>query len=148
MQAAQAALGAEWRWGIFGHSAGAYTSVSQPGEFPLGRVAICPGKAEYAGADPFFLIASEADGCYRVMGGAGFTIEGALADADRANGVSTTRFASTEEAFALGARCVGPFSAGGASEGSWRERGASQKTMLRSSEPKRSAQVFRAPPHV
>ena len=33
------------------------------------------------GSDPFFLIASEADGCYRVMGGEGFTIANALNEA-------------------------------------------------------------------
>jgi len=68
-------------------------------------VAICPGKGDYAGADPFFLIASEADGCYRVMGGADYTIQGALLDADRANGFTTQRFTSAAEAFAPGTRC-------------------------------------------
>ena len=81
VQAAQAALTTTSKWGIFGHSAGAFTSISAGGDFELGRVAICPGRAEYGGSDPFFLIASEADGCYRVMGGEGFTIADALNEA-------------------------------------------------------------------
>ena len=68
----------------------------------MGRVAICPGRAEYGGSDPFFLIASEADGCYRVMGGEGFTIANALDEADRANGMTTPRFPAAADAFAGG----------------------------------------------
>ena len=67
--ATQAALGDEpRRWGIWGHSAGSGTALSQPGEFALGRACLaCPlGRALEARVnDPLFLCASEGDGCNR-----------------------------------------------------------------------------------
>jgi len=59
------------RWGIFGHSAGAGSALTQRGEFALGRACFAGGAARmasYASADPLFVCSSNGDGCNRFMG--------------------------------------------------------------------------------
>ena len=59
------------RWGIFGHSAGAGSSLLQPGEYALGRAAFAGGAgrmAQYASDDPLFLCSSNGDGLNSFMG--------------------------------------------------------------------------------
>jgi len=64
------ASGISRRWGIFGHSAGSGTALTQPGVFALGRAALATsfGRGlEASTPDPLFLVASEADGCNAFM---------------------------------------------------------------------------------
>ena len=91
------------RWGIFGHSAGAGSSLLQPGEYRLGRAAFAGGAgrmAQYASRDPLFLCSSNGDGCNRFMGlGADADLRPLLA-AVGPSGQPTTLFASLDDAYA------------------------------------------------
>lgn len=101
--AARELIGAPGRWGIFGHSAGAGSSLFQPGEYLLGRAAFAGGAgriAAYASSDPLFLCSSNGDGCNQFMGlGAEADLRPILAAASP-DGRETTLFASLGEAYA------------------------------------------------
>jgi len=102
--AARELVGAEEgaRWGIFGHSAGAGSSLLQPGEYRLGRAAFAGGAgriARYASRDPLFLCSSNGDGCNRFMGlGADADLRPLLTADD--GPTTTTLFTSLDEAYA------------------------------------------------
>ena len=101
--AARELVGASGRWGIFGHSAGAGSSLFQPGEYRLGRAAFAGGAgriAAYASSDPLFLCSSNGDGCNQFMGlGAEADLRPILAAASP-DGQETTLFASLSDAYA------------------------------------------------
>ena len=101
--AARELVGASGRWGIFGHSAGAGSSLFQPGEYRLGRAAFAGGAgriAAYASSDPLFLCSSNGDGCNQFMGlGAEADLRPILAAASP-DGQETTLFASLADAYA------------------------------------------------
>ena len=64
------ASGPSGRWGIFGHSAGAGSALTQRGEYSLGRVLLAGGAGRmstYPCADPLFICSSNADGCNRFL---------------------------------------------------------------------------------
>ena len=101
--AARELVGAPGRWGIFGHSAGAGSTLFQPGAYELGRAAFAGGAgriASYTSSDPLFLCSSNGDGCNAFMGmGAGADLRPLLAAAGP-GGQPTTLFASLSEAYA------------------------------------------------
>ena len=72
-KAARSLLPQTTNWGIFGHAIGALHAQAQPGQYELGRVAIAPSIGPqsinhyYRGVDPFFLVTTEGDGCYRTL---------------------------------------------------------------------------------
>eukprot|EP00908_Phaeocystis_cordata_P017072 Transcript_28407.p2 GENE.Transcript_28407~~Transcript_28407.p2 ORF type:complete len:235 (-),score=70.73 Transcript_28407:46-750(-) len=118
------------RWGIFGHSAGAGSSLLQPGEYRLGRAAFAggagrmaqarhprlacaspppdlrpisapgPRAAQYASKDPLFLCSSNGDGCNRFMGLGEEADLRPLLAAPGPSGQPTTLFASLADAYA------------------------------------------------
>lgn len=91
------------RWGIFGHSFGGGTALRQPGDYSLGRAAIGSGLFIPANnRDPLFVVASDGDGCTRMMRERGVSVAGQLADAAAA-GVPTTIFSTADAAYASGA---------------------------------------------
>ena len=95
------------RWGIFGHSAGAGSAISQGGSFALGRCLLCPGYRGYEGDDPVFLVASDGDGVTQLMASRGVVLRDVLgAETAAASGGPQdhgwTFFASPEEAYAVG----------------------------------------------
>jgi dienelactone hydrolase len=99
----EAGEGSCGRWGIFGHSAGGGTAQRQPGTFSLGRAAIASGLAGAAqNSDPLFVVASEGDGCTRMMRARGVSIAEQLA-AVAAAGVPSTIFSTADAAYAAGA---------------------------------------------
>ena len=101
--AARELIDAPGRWGIFGHSAGAGSSLFQPGHYRLGRAAFAGGAgriAAYASSDPLFLCSSNGDGCNQFMGlGAEADLRPILAAAGPGE-QETTLFASLGDAYA------------------------------------------------
>lgn len=78
------------RWGIFGHSAGAGSALTQPGAYTLGRALLAGGTGRMrqgdaaptgGAADPLFICSSNGDGCNSFMG---------LADADLRSVITST----------------------------------------------------------
>jgi dienelactone hydrolase len=94
------ATGTGGRWGIFGHSAGGGTALRHPGHFPLGRAAIAAGLASGTqNGDPLFVVASDGDGCSRMMRARGASMAEQLAAAAAA-GVPATIFSTADAAYA------------------------------------------------
>ena len=91
------------RWGIFGHSAGSGTALTQPGEFALGRACLATSLGRGLACrvtDPIFLVASEGDGCNAFMQEKGAsTLRDALTLATL-NTPPFTTFGSAEDAYA------------------------------------------------
>jgi len=91
--------GRSGRWGSFGHSAGAGTTLSQPGAFSLGRCGLCPGFRGYNGTDPLLLIASEGDAVNKLLVNNGIDIQAnLLADAVEGRG-ETKMYARASEIY-------------------------------------------------
>ena len=88
------------RWGLFGHSAGAGTTLTQPGVYALGRCALCPGFRGYGGADPMLVIASEGDAVNKLLVSNGVDVQANLL-ADTASGRGeTTMYERAADVFA------------------------------------------------
>ena len=91
------------RWGIFGHSAGAGSALTQRGDYSLGRACFAGGIGRIAtattGSDPLFLCSSNGDGCNKFMA-AGTTDLRQLISGAAPDGVATTLFAAMDDAYA------------------------------------------------
>lgn len=85
------------RWGIWGHSAGAFSALSQPGEFSLGRACFAGGAGRLTNMtvlDPLFIVSSNGDGCNKFMAKGVVDLRTMIADG------RTTMFESMDSAYA------------------------------------------------
>ena len=93
---------ATWAGGARNASARGATprALSQPGEYQLGRVGLCPGFRGYEGSDRLLVIASENDAVNKLLVSNGVDIEqNLLADAAQGRG-ETTMYAALADAYA------------------------------------------------
>jgi len=85
------------RWGIWGHSAGAFSALSQPGEFSLGRACFAGGAGRLTNmtvSDPLFIVSSNGDGCNKFMAKGVVDLRTMIADG------RTTMFENMDSAYA------------------------------------------------
>ena len=87
------------RWGLFGHSAGAGTTLKQPGTFSLGRCALCPGYRGYEESDPLLVIASEGDAVNQLLVSNGVDVQVNLR-AEAEAGRVTTMYTQASDVYA------------------------------------------------
>ena len=87
------------RWGLFGHSAGAGTTLKQPGTYSLGRCALCPGYRGYEESDPLLVIASEGDAVNQLLVSNGVDVQENLR-AEAEAGRETRMYTRASEVYA------------------------------------------------
>ncbi|KAL1503119.1 hypothetical protein AB1Y20_011182 [Prymnesium parvum] len=96
------------RWGIFGHSAGAATSLLQPGRYELGRAALAGGTRLLSDRsrprDPVFLCSSNGDGCMRFFAPGVVDLRPTLVGGGAASGGTLHLFERLEDAYAVPSR--------------------------------------------